>query len=211
MSSTSRIEESIDQILDYIDGCKFQPFSNTKIVVDREEMGAMLEELRRRTPEEIRHYQQIIANKDEILNDARKKAEQLINDATVHTNELINEHAIMQQAYTQANEMVQLSSRQASEILNQANAEAGDYRASAVEYMDGLLSELEDLTRRTMDYAQSAHRDYIGTMQNYLQTIQNNRRELMQGAAASEEGSEEFYDEDETPGEGGSGSELKLM
>ncbi len=210
MSSTSRIEESIDQILNYIDGCKYQPFSNTKIVVDREELAILLEELRRRTPEEIHHYQQIIANKDEILNDARKKAEQLINDATVHTNELINEHAIMQQAYTQANEVVQLSSRQASEILNQANAEAGDYRASAVEYMDGLLSELESLTRQTMDYAQASFRDFMGNLQNYLTTIQNNRREMMQTAASPEEGGEEFYDDDEGSAPSGS-SELKLM
>ena len=35
---SSRIEQQIDQIEDYIDGCKFQPFSNTKIIVDRDEI-----------------------------------------------------------------------------------------------------------------------------------------------------------------------------
>ena len=89
---SSRIEQLIDEIEEYIDGCKYQPLSNSKIIVNKEEIDELLRELRMKTPDEIKRYQKIISNKEAILSDARAKAEALINDATMHTNELINEH-----------------------------------------------------------------------------------------------------------------------
>ncbi len=35
---SSRIEQLIDEIEDYIDGCKYQPLSKTNIIVNKEEM-----------------------------------------------------------------------------------------------------------------------------------------------------------------------------
>ena len=115
---SSRIEQLIDEIEEYIDGCKYQTFSDTKIIVNKEEIDELLRELRMKTPDEIKRYQKIISNKEAILNDARAKAEALINEATLHTNQLINEHEIMQQAYAQANEVVTMATKQAQEILD---------------------------------------------------------------------------------------------
>ena len=53
----SRIEQIITEIEDYIDSCKFQPLSNTKILVNKEEIEELLVELRLRIPEEIKKYQ----------------------------------------------------------------------------------------------------------------------------------------------------------
>ena len=65
-----------------------------------------LRELRMKTPDEIKRYQKIIANKDAILADAQAKADSMIEEAQIQTNELVSEHEIMQQAYAQANEIV---------------------------------------------------------------------------------------------------------
>ena len=114
---SSRIEQLIDEIEEYIEGCKPKFMSSTEIIVNKDEIDELLRELRMKTPDEIKRYQKIISNKEAILNDAKAKAEALINEATVHTNELINEHEIMQQAYAQANEVVTMASKQAQEIL----------------------------------------------------------------------------------------------
>ena len=58
----SRIEQIIEEIEEYIDGCKPQTFSSSKIIVNREEMEELLNELRIKTPEEIKRYQKIISN-----------------------------------------------------------------------------------------------------------------------------------------------------
>ena len=69
----SRIEQLIGEIEEYIDGCKYQPLSNSKIVVNRDELEELLVELRLRIPDEIKQYQKIISNRDAILADAKAK------------------------------------------------------------------------------------------------------------------------------------------
>ena len=133
---SSRIEQLIDEIEEYIEGCKPKFMSSTEIIVNKDEIDELLRELRMKTPDEIKRYQKIISNKEAILNDAKAKAEALINEATVHTNELINEHEIMQQAYAQANEVVTMASKQAQEILDNATIEANNVKSAAMQYMD---------------------------------------------------------------------------
>ena len=74
---SSKIEQVIDEIEEYLDGCKFVPFSSTNISVDKEEIEGIIDALRKQTPEEIKQLRKIISNKDAIMNDAKSKAEEL--------------------------------------------------------------------------------------------------------------------------------------
>ena len=51
---SSRMEQIIEEIEEFIDSCKYQPLSNTKIIVNKEELEELLTELRLKTPEEIK-------------------------------------------------------------------------------------------------------------------------------------------------------------
>ncbi len=175
---SSRIEQLIDEIEEYIDSCKYQALSNTKIIVNKEEIDELLRELRMKTPDEIKRYQKIISNKEAILNDARTKAEALINEATVHTNELINEHEIMQQAYAQANEVVSLASHQAQEILDNATIEANNMRTAAIQYTDEMLANLENMMVQTMNMTTSHYESFINNLNGYAEVIRSNRGDL---------------------------------
>ena len=175
---SSRIEQLIDEIETYIDNCKYQPFSNPKIIVDKEEIDELLRELRMKTPDEIKRYQKIISNKEAILNDARAKAEALINDATIHTNELINEHEIMQQAYAQANEVVTMATKQAQDILDNATIEANNMRSAAMQYTDGILANVENLLTQTMKTTQDHYDSFISSLNQYNDVVNANRVEL---------------------------------
>ena len=175
---SSRIEQLIDEIETYIDNCKYQPFSNTKIIVDKEEIDELLRELRMKTPDEIKRYQKIISNKEAILNDARAKAEALINDVTIHTNELINEHEIMQQAYAQANEVVTMATKQAQDILDNATIEANNMRSAAMQYTDGILANVENLLTQTMKTTQDHYDSFISSLNQYNDVVNANRVEL---------------------------------
>ena len=175
---SSRIEQLIDEIADYIDGCKYQPLSKTNIIVNKEEIDELLRELRMKTPDEIKRYQKIIANKEAILNDARSKAEALIKDATVQTTELINEHEIMQQAYAQANEVVRMATTQAQEILNNATIEANGVRTSAMQYLDEMLANLENAMTTTLATTTEHYESFYNTISGYNETVKANRAEL---------------------------------
>ena len=175
---SSRIEQLIDEIEEYVDNCKYQALSSTKIIVNKDEIDELLRELRRKTPDEIKRYQKIISNKEAILDDARMKAESLINEATIHTNELINEHEIMQQAYAQANEIVSMASRQAQDILDNATLEANSVRGAAMQYMDDILAHLENIINSSKASAMNNYENLITSLNGYGEIIQSNRNEL---------------------------------
>ena len=104
---SSRIEQIIEEIEEYVDSCKFQPLSSTKIVVNKEELEELLRELRMKTPDEIKRYQKIISNKDAILADAQSKADAIIADAKTQAQQMVTESEVMQQAYPQSNELLE--------------------------------------------------------------------------------------------------------
>ena len=60
---SSRIEQLIDEIEEYIEGCKPKFMSSTEIIVNKDEIDELLRELRMKTPDEIKRYQKIISNK----------------------------------------------------------------------------------------------------------------------------------------------------
>lgn len=193
---SSRIEQLIDEMEEYIESCKPKFMSSTEIIVNKDEIEELIRELRMKTPEEIKRYQKIISNKEAILNDAREKAEALINEATIHTNQLINEHEIMQQAYNQANEVVSMASRQAQEILDNATTEANSVRMAAMQYMDDMLAHLENIIQSSTQSAVANYENLIGSLNHYQDIIQSNRSELHPAEADQAAGSAENGAED---------------
>ena len=175
---SSRIEQLIDEIEEYIDGCKPKFMSSTEIIVNKEEIDELLRELRMKTPDEIKRYQKIISNKEAIINDAKEKAQDLIDKATAQTNELISEHEIMQQAYAQANEVVTMASKQAQEILDNATIEANNVKGAAMQYMDDMLEHLENIIDASSRQASADYNALIGNLNQYRDIIQSNRSEL---------------------------------
>lgn len=175
---SSKIEQLIDDIEVYIDSCKYQPLSSTKIIVNKEEIDELLRDLRLSTPEEIKRYQKVISNREAIIKDAKDKAEALINEATVHTNKLISEHEIMQQAYAQANEVVTSATMQAQQILDNAMIEANNVKTAAMQYMDDVLNHLENLIVSSTNTAVANYEGLLTGLNQYKDIIQSNRAEL---------------------------------
>lgn len=174
----SSIEEIIDEIEEYVDSCKPSAFSPSKVVVNRDELDSLLEELRTKTPEEIKRYQKIISNKEAILADAQNKADAIIAQAQIQTNELVSEHQIMQQAYAKANEVVMLATKNAQELLDKATEDANNIRMGAIAYTDDLLNTIESVIANSMETTQARTDNYLQTMQGYLDIVLANRKEL---------------------------------
>ena len=176
---SSRMEQIIEEIEEYIENCKFQPLSSTKIVVNKDEMEELLTELRMKTPEEIKRYQKIISNKEAILADAQAKADAIIAQAQVQTNELVSEHQIMQQAYAQANEVVMIATKQAQEILDNATNDANNIRTAAIEYTDNILKSMEDVISSAIDTSKARFDSLNNSLQGFLDIVVSNRSELV--------------------------------
>ena len=174
----SRIEQLIGEIEEYIDSCKFQPLSNSKIIVNKEEMEELLVELRLRVPEEIQKYQKIISQQDAILADAKSQAETLITEAKVQTEEMLSDNEIMQQAYAKANALVQDAQNQADIIVNNAVADADQIRGNAIRYTDEMLASLETIISRSLDTATGHLNELKSSLTDSRSIVQSNRDAL---------------------------------
>ena len=181
----SRIEQLINEIEEYIDGCKFQPLSNTKILVNKEELEELLVELRLRVPDEIKQYQKIISNQDAIINEAKTQADALIQEATVQTNELVNEHEIMQRAYSAANQIVEDANAQAQTIVDAAVNDANNIRQSAIQYTDDILRSLQSIITHAMDESQGRFEGFFASLRSTYDIVASNRNELSGGGQAA--------------------------
>ena len=179
MANASKIEDIIDEIEAYIDDCKPSAFSTSKIIVNKDEIESLLQELRTKTPDEIRKYQRMIANREQILADARAKADEIISQAQIQTNELVSEHQIMQQAYAQANEVILIAQKNAQEKIDRATEDANNIRMGAIAYTDELLANIQTILANSIETTRSRSETFLSTMQVYLDTVDANRASLV--------------------------------
>ncbi|MBE5862161.1 MAG: hypothetical protein E7295_04855 [Lachnospiraceae bacterium] len=196
MNSVNKIEQVITDIENYLANSKNRLFSSTEVIVNREEMIDMLEELRRKTPDEIKQYQKIIANKDAILADAAERAQNvkaeaeqqakaLLEQAAVEHNQMISEHEIMLRAHARADEFVNMAVNKAQGIIDNATLEANALKDSANQYMDDMLAHLSKIIaaatqsatnnyNRTLQSTQDSFEKLIQSLNEYQGIIQDN-------------------------------------
>ena len=176
---SSRIEQIIGEIEEYVDSCKFQPLSTTKIVVNKEEIEELLRELRLKTPDEIKRYQKIINNKDAILEDAQTKADALIADAQARANDTIN-----------------AANKQAQEILDSATQDANSIRLSAITYTDDMMANIGSVLNTTLEDAGVKYKTFIDSLQSCLDVVNHNRQELAPQTAQAAAITGSYHDND---------------
>jgi len=177
---SSRIEQIIEEIEEYVESCKYQPLSTTKIVVNKEELEELLRELRLKTPDEIKRYQKIISNKDAILAEAQAKA-----------REMVEQSEVMQSAYAQANETVNNANQQAQEILDAATNDANSIRLGAIGYTDDMLANLSNIMTTALNDAGEKYNSFVESLTSCYNTVVQNRSELSPQGAPEEEQPEE--------------------
>jgi len=175
---SSKIEQVIGEIEDYIADCKYQTFSNTNIIVDKERIDELLRDLRMRTPDEIKRYQKIISNKEAILQDAREKADAMLAVAQAETDRMVGENEIMQQAFAQANEVTRQATEQAQHIIDMATMEANNIKQSAMEYTYGQLQMMQDIISHAIGTAEAKYGDLVARLKECESVINSNRSQL---------------------------------
>ena len=175
----SRIEQAIDEIYNYVEGCKPSKLAPSKVVVDREQLYDLLDELRLCAPEEIKRYQKIIHNREGILNEAQQKAEDMLAKAQNQTAQILDQSEIVQTAYQKAEDIMKQATEQAQTLLNQADAESTQMRRAALMYTNDLLSEAQHHIEESLREMDNKSRMLNSAMKNSIQLIKSNKEEIM--------------------------------
>ena len=195
---SNRIEQVIGDIEEYIDGCKMQAFSSTKIIVDRPQLEEFLDELRQYTPEEVKKYQRMLNNRDKILSDAKKKAAEVEDKAQAYAEHMVNENQITRMAYEKANEILKDAQEQSREILDSATEEANAIRQGALDYTNAMLDNLHSIISGTVEDSQNRYTALLASLTEHLNIIESNQRELnhQEPEEAAPASSQPFFETD---------------
>ena len=138
----------LDELEDILDKSRNLPFS-AKTVVNKEEILDLLKEIRLKLPDELKQAKWVKEERQRILVEAQKEAEDIVKEAENRIISMIDEHEITRKAYEQKAEIIETANEMSREI-----------------------------SKGTKDYADSILQNIEVTLQNALETIQNNRNEL---------------------------------
>lgn len=199
----SRLEQKIEDIYAFVESCKMQMFSDTNVVVPKNDLYDLLDDLRRDVPEEIKRYRKILNQRDAILEDAETKAAAILADAQAQYSALIEEHSIMQEAYQQAQETVQIANEQAELIISQARQQANQIGDGAMFYASDMLNRAEKVIAQAYESTMNNARALEASLRDNLETIRRNKAELVptqqeETSYDIEEEPEEYENEFET-------------
>ncbi len=123
------------------------PFSS-KVMIDRDELSSLLEEIRLKLPDELKQAKRIKDERLNILNDAQDEAEKILKEAELKIVELVDENAITRQAIEQKEEIIENANRISKEISTGTR-----------EYADSLLEKVEEVLSQTMSIVKENRRE----------------------------------------------------
>ena len=197
----SRIEQKIEDIYGFVESCKMQSFSSTKVIVPKNDLYDLLDDLRRDAPEEIKRYRKMLSQRDAILEDAEKKAADILADAQEQYSALVEEHNIMQEAYQQAEITVANANEEAERIIANARKQADEMGSGAIYYTTDMMDMAEKVIAKAYESTLNNSKALETALSGYLEIIRKNKAELLQAnepqpETESQQPQEEPYEED---------------
>ena len=197
----SRIEQKIEDIYGFVESCKMQSFSSTKVIVPKNDLYDLLDDLRRDAPEEIKRYRKMLSQRDAILEDAEKKAADILADAQEQYSALVEEHNIMQEAYQQAEITVANANEEAERIIANARKQADEMGSGAIHYTTDMMDMAEKVIAKAYESTLNNSKALETALSGYLEIIRKNKAELLQAnepqpETESQQPQEEPYEED---------------
>ena len=121
----------IDKLDDVIHNARTVPLTDS-VMIDREEIYDLLDQMRSTVPEEIKQALWIVKERQEMLAEAKQEADRIVAEANEKAARLASQE-----------EVVRLAEKQAKEIVEDARERERETRLGAEDYADEVLANLE--------------------------------------------------------------------
>jgi vacuolar-type H+-ATPase subunit H len=145
------VQKKLDEIVATVSGARSMPMS-ASVMVNRADLLAMLEELRQALPGSLAQAQEVIGDREQMVEQARQEAERIISSAHAERGSLISD-----------TEIARRSQAEADRILHEARQEAEEVRAEADDYVDSKLANFEVVLTKTLGSVGRGREKLLGT------------------------------------------------
>ena len=152
----------LETLEDILEKSKTLPFTE-KSIIAKEEFLDIIKEIRLRLPDELKQAKWIKEERERIISEAQKDADDIVQEAENRIISMIDEHEITKIAYDKKTEIIADSNEMYREITQ-----------GTATYVDGILANIEN---NMLELGKTLNGVEL-SIQNALETIQNNRKEL---------------------------------
>ncbi|MCL2857019.1 MAG: ATPase [Oscillospiraceae bacterium] len=140
-----KIEEVLDMLDELLDQSWSLPLSGGRCVVDAEKVRDLIDDIRINMPGEITMATEIVKDRAEIIEGAKREAEGIVRKAEERAKALVAKE-----------EIIKISQGKASEILSQTQMQAREMRAGAQTFTDDILRTTEESLTKALTEVKSA-------------------------------------------------------
>jgi len=132
----------LDRLDNYLAECSRLPLVG-KLMVDEEEIFTLIDDLRAAIPQELEQAKWLLKERERILQEARKEAEEIIKDAQGQIASLASESVITKEAKLQAEELIE----KAKEVAREINLGSREYADEIMKKVESVLEEMLERVR----------------------------------------------------------------
>jgi hypothetical protein len=136
----------IDRLEELFNQSRALPFTH-QVIVDEDRMLDLIDQMRVAIPEEVKKAQQVTAQRDRVMAEAREEASRTVNIAREKSDQL-----------TERDSIVQAAQSRADQILAQARVEAEAMRREADDYALEKLRQMEMEMERMLNQVRNGIR-----------------------------------------------------
>lgn len=150
------IIQLLDELEEILDNSRAMPFSN-KVSVEKEELYSIIAEVRLKLPNELKNSRYVLEERNKILIDAQKEADEIVKNAEERLSRMVEENEITKRAYEQASAIIDASKKTSKEM-----------RLGAVEYAQEVLTKAQD---KVKELKENIHAQNIKSEEFFTQTL----------------------------------------
>ena len=153
----------LETIKNLIANGKKIPFTESKRIVDQDEIADLIDEIITKLPDELKTAKWIKEERERIIAEAHQDADNLVKEAENRIIAMIDEHEITKKAYDKK-----------TEIIAGANETYREIKDGTIKYADDILANVErDILKLNETVA-----GIENSIQDALEQLKNNRNEL---------------------------------
>jgi len=132
------VHDKLDELTALVENARAMPMS-ASCVVNRGQLLALVDEVRELLPEEFRHAELLLHDRESVLDEGRREARRLLDAAESEAARLVAETELLQQAR-----------READHLTAQAHDDTAAMRHEVDDYVDTKLAHFEVVLERTL-------------------------------------------------------------
>ena len=149
------VRDTLGKIENLVAGAFRLPLTG-KVLVDEEDLIHLVEDLRRDLPQELERAEEIMRERDNIIQSAQKEADSIVKQSKLQAERLIDDNDIVLKARERSKMAIAQAQQQESEILERARQQARKFQEQVDDYAYQVFDQLIAHVENTFQGVQAA-------------------------------------------------------